>query len=203
MAKLQAANVGVEIHHVRGVGTASPAPVAPVVEVAEPAEPFLEECANCGRSIGRLEQPRIWGDNVVCGACHSILSSDAGTDPEPAEEETDVTQALAYATPNSRYFAGALGQSIICPNPNCGYRGFSNRRANGSMVLAVILLLLWLVPGILYLIFCGGYSLWCPQCNQKVRDDGGRGEAVASALVILVIFFLAMIILVAVVASMH
>jgi hypothetical protein len=33
-----------------------------------------EVCASCGRAIGRMEQPFIWGDNIVCFGCHRHLS---------------------------------------------------------------------------------------------------------------------------------
>jgi hypothetical protein len=35
-----------------------------------------EVCASCGRTIGRLEQPFIWGDNIVCFGCHRHLTND-------------------------------------------------------------------------------------------------------------------------------
>jgi len=31
-------------------------------------------CANCGRKIGKLETPLAFQDNMVCKACHKILS---------------------------------------------------------------------------------------------------------------------------------
>lgn len=36
-----------------------------------------ENCANCGRPIGRLETPRVWNDSAVCGECHQRLSHDS------------------------------------------------------------------------------------------------------------------------------
>jgi predicted amidophosphoribosyltransferase len=37
-------------------------------------EATLEDCANCGDQIGKLETPCIWKDQVVCQNCHTKLS---------------------------------------------------------------------------------------------------------------------------------
>ena len=36
-----------------------------------------ENCANCDRLIGRLETPRVYKDQVVCGECHERLAEPA------------------------------------------------------------------------------------------------------------------------------
>jgi len=59
---------------------------------------------------------------------------------------------------------------IICPNPNCGYRGPGRVKKKGSAVVMVLLLLLWILPGILYAIFYNGSVIVCPRCGMKVRD---------------------------------
>lgn len=43
-----------------------------------------ETCANCDARIGRLETPHLWGDRIVCGACHAKLSKPAGAQTDPA-----------------------------------------------------------------------------------------------------------------------
>jgi hypothetical protein len=60
---------------------------------------------------------------------------------------------------------------IICPNPNCGYVGPGVKKARGSGCVLVFLLLLWILPGILYLIFMSGYTINCPRCGIKIRDE--------------------------------
>jgi hypothetical protein len=42
-------------------------------------QPKTENCENCGRAIGRLEQPYVWQKHVVCAACHAHLSSAPAT----------------------------------------------------------------------------------------------------------------------------
>ena len=44
-----------------------------------------ENCENCGEAIGRLEKPYVWGNNVVCKACHKKLS-----EPESRETKSSV-----------------------------------------------------------------------------------------------------------------
>jgi hypothetical protein len=46
-----------------------------------------EVCAACGRTIGELEQPFIWDQNVVCFGCHRDLSFAAAS-----SETTDTSQ---------------------------------------------------------------------------------------------------------------
>lgn len=59
--------------------------------------------------------------------------------------------------------------NIICPNPHCGYRGPPQEVKKGSTVIAVILLLLWILPGVIYLIFMNGYHCDCPACGMRIK----------------------------------
>jgi DNA-directed RNA polymerase subunit RPC12/RpoP len=117
----------------------------------------LYSCANCQRTIGALEQPYKWGDNIVCPQCCALLQ-----------------QSMSVATaepPRQPIYRGAKGPHVICPNPNCGYVGRSMRKQHGSMAMTIILLLLWLLPGILYAIFCRKRYLACPKCGVAIRDE--------------------------------
>lgn len=84
--------------------------------------------------------------------------------------------------------------SIICPNPNCGYRGPPTTTATGgsSGCLLLILLCLGIVPGILYLLLAGRaqYIGSCPQCRVTVgpvpAPPASRGQGI-TLLVLLVI----------------
>lgn len=62
-------------------------------------------------------------------------------------------------------------RKIICPNPNCDYSGKPRRKARGSTILACILLLFFLLPGILYIAFRGGYRYYCPNCGLQLGTD--------------------------------
>ena len=37
----------------------------------------VENCENCGRTIGKLEQPHVWRKHVVCAECHVHLNAAA------------------------------------------------------------------------------------------------------------------------------
>ena len=59
---------------------------------------------------------------------------------------------------------------IICPNPNCNYRGPGKSDGSKSGCLLLILLCLGILPGILYLLFCGkSNSMICPRCGMRIR----------------------------------
>ncbi|MGE5608331.1 MAG: hypothetical protein ACM359_03675 [Bacillota bacterium] len=120
----------------------------------------LETCANCFRTIGRLETPFIWQGQIVCSACHTHLSQAAATPPP---------DVLPYARPALP--AKAEPGQIICPNPNCGYRGPAFRSRKGSVLIMVGLLLLAFIPGLIYAILRDGYTVSCPRCGLKIRDE--------------------------------
>lgn len=51
----------------------------------------MEECENCGRSIGKLETPHVINEHVVCSECHAkIVASQA-----PAKRESDAVAPSA------------------------------------------------------------------------------------------------------------
>lgn len=61
---------------------------------------------------------------------------------------------------------------IICPNPSCHYQGETLSRPLRNPIVAAMLLLLWLVPGLLYLwFFPRGHQHYCPRCCAEVRFD--------------------------------
>jgi len=62
-------------------------------------------------------------------------------------------------------------KNIICPNQNCGYQGPAEEKARGSTVLLIILLLLWIVPGLIYLGLRSGYKYSCPKCGLDIASD--------------------------------
>jgi hypothetical protein len=127
----------------------------------------IQTCANCGSTIGKLETTQLYQEHVVCGACYSRLS--AQVPAEPIGYATPRTVAAAPAGPVS--FHNAHGPPIICPNPNCGYTGPSERKSKGSAVMMILLLLLWVLPGLIYAFVYNGHVLSCPNCGIKIRDD--------------------------------
>ncbi len=59
---------------------------------------------------------------------------------------------------------------IICPNPNCRSEGPPRKVARGSILVGVVLLLFFILPGILYFIFMQGYRYDCPKCGLQIRS---------------------------------
>jgi uncharacterized membrane protein YqaE (UPF0057 family) len=62
-----------------------------------------------------------------------------------------------------------IGDSIICPNANCGFRGGSLVKSRGDMAIAFLLMIIGLVPGLIYMLACNGKDLVCPKCGVFVR----------------------------------
>jgi hypothetical protein len=145
----------------------------------------MEKCANCDRVIGKLETPAVWRDEVVCAGCHEILAKQpAAPAPKTAIQEwADGTAEQIFERPMqsptatierpaAKAPAAPLGYNeIICPNPNCGYIGPAIRRNRGNMVVALLLMLLFVVPGLFYALFTSGYDYFCPRCNMKLRTE--------------------------------
>jgi hypothetical protein len=119
----------------------------------------LEKCANCDRTIGKLEQPCVWKDDVVCPECYARLQG-------PKAGAPHVTASIA--TPAAR--TPGPGE-IICTNPNCGYVGKPEKKSRGSAIVMIFLLLIAVIPGLLYAVFMSGYDYFCPHCHAKLRSE--------------------------------
>jgi hypothetical protein len=52
----------------------------------------------------------------------------------------------------------------------CGFRGPPMKVAKGSALIAVVLLLIAIVPGLLYMIFFSGHKYVCAKCGAKRAD---------------------------------
>ena len=81
---------------------------------------------------------------------------------DPSEKET-----IARNQKNREVRMG----EIICPNSNCGYRGEPKKDPRGSTAVGCLLCLFFLLPGILYFMFKGGYRYICPKCGLQIKTD--------------------------------
>lgn len=54
---------------------------------------------------------------------------------------------------------------FICPNPHCDYHGKPEFESYGSFILAILLILCGIVPGIFYISLCMGTKYYCPKCK--------------------------------------
>lgn len=64
-----------------------------------------------------------------------------------------------------------INKNIICPNPNCGFKGPAQRKARGSILIGFVLLCFFILPGLLYFMFKGGYRYSCPKCGMQISSD--------------------------------
>jgi ssDNA-binding Zn-finger/Zn-ribbon topoisomerase 1 len=138
------------------------------------------ECANCGDRIGRLETPRVFNDQVVCAKCWEKLSDAEAAELTAALEDAPPPPAdkvlrygsrerlVSMAPPMTTLPVQPLYSGRACPV--CGSTAKPVRKAKGSSAMLIILLLLWVLPGILYLIFYSGYIMVCPDCGAKIAD---------------------------------
>jgi hypothetical protein len=81
-------------------------------------------------------------------------------------DERNTTNARVAAPPRVH-----KSGDTICPNPNCHYEGPPRKVARGSVLVGIVLLFFFLLPGILYLIFMQGYRYYCPKCGLQIRSE--------------------------------
>jgi DNA-directed RNA polymerase subunit RPC12/RpoP len=108
----------------------------------------LGTCANCGDKIGALEKSITWENHIICQTCHAKLSTQASAS----------TTALKELKPGE----------ISCPF--CHKSVVPVRKAKGSMAVAILLLLLFILPGVIYMVTNSGYIKACPECDTKIAD---------------------------------
>ena len=122
-----------------------------------------ETCANCGRSIGALETPRLWDEKTVCFQCRRLLTEQR----DDASMDAPIDPANSKRHPLSVHGFGG----IVCPNPHCGYVGKPIKKGRGSVLVMIALLFIMVLPGVLYTLFMSGYDYFCPACGMKLRSE--------------------------------
>ena len=65
----------------------------------------------------------------------------------------------------------AAGEFIICPNPQCGYQGPSQRLPRGNTAVGCIRPIFVVIPRIFYFMLKSGYRYVCLKCGLQVRSD--------------------------------
>jgi hypothetical protein len=124
----------------------------------------MERCANCERKIGKLETPFVYKGNVVCKQCHRLLNDDG---QRGQNDNIIVNRNLKESMPRRKLKRG----EILCPNPNCAYAGKPKKVARGSTIVGLFLCIFFLIPGLLYFLFAGGYRYMCPACGMQIQND--------------------------------
>lgn len=139
-------------------------------------KPVIDLCANCDGPIGKLETPFSYNNQIVCAACYQRLVGDSLLTPDDVVESApeairraiDARHQETVGEARARMSAARSTTGPTCPS--CGYQGAMKRKAKGSSLLLIFLLLLWLLPGIIYLIVYNGYIWACPKCGAKIAD---------------------------------
>lgn len=129
----------------------------------------LEECGNCGRLIGRLETPCVFEDEVVCSECFARLSPaiECAAPFPRGSMSPSALSAADHATVHGRMPAPI---PVVRSCPLCGSTERAVKKSKGSGLLLIILLLLWILPGLIYLMVYSGYVYVCPACGFKYGD---------------------------------
>lgn len=122
---------------------------------------FSTRCARCRRELARRKAKLV---SAAAGECLDALK-ELGPAPQPALRKPAPAKAAA-----AKPVATAAGKNfIICPNPNCGYRGEGLAVRERDLVAGIILLLFAIIPGVLYLLLCCKIKIICPKCMMPVR----------------------------------
>ena len=57
---------------------------------------------------------------------------------------------------------------LLCPNPVCDYEGKFKKESQFNLLLAIILFLFWIVPGVIYCVLSRKCVYICPRCGTEV-----------------------------------
>ena len=116
-------------------------------------------CVHCGKPL-----PKVC---TKCGKANDLQARfcvDCGEDVVVEGSEFPA----GNVTPPREPIVVSEGE-FICPV--CSYQGRPRQIAKGSWLVASLLLLFFIVPGLLYLIFASGYRYVCPTCGYQHRQD--------------------------------
>jgi hypothetical protein len=89
----------------------------------------------------------------------------------PPPKASDGRSAEQFKQDLARAREQVVSGKFTCPNPACRFSGEAKSVPKGDLATGLVLLLLFLVPGILYFLFASGYKYICPRCGQKLRTD--------------------------------
>jgi len=152
-------------------GSPAPAPAAPTTPAHSP-----DGCANCGKTIGRLQALR-WQDQRVCGTCYHVLSDESSLG---GYRPTPVAATRVRATPQD---------SSSRVSPANGPVGLREQLVRGLVVFVVGVVALYgaltllrdlagliAVTAVAVLALVALYAVfrsrWAGRARQSTSDDG-------------------------------
>ena len=143
------------------------------------AEEIRSDALRC-RHCGNLMVPAEWQEWVLSWRDLPEPERKKRWDAMPPEQQ-DLCRSVDAILPRSASHPQAPappsgtfleGDAMVCPNPNCNYRGPSKKVPRGNAGLGCLLLVFFVVPGILYFMLTSGYRYVCPACGLQIRSDG-------------------------------
>ncbi len=69
-------------------------------------------CANCERTAGNLEEPRLWGDWIVCDQCYRLLRQQAAE--RVGSPEKPQARGMHRPVTLRRLFYVLIGLGLLC-----------------------------------------------------------------------------------------
>lgn len=134
------------------------------------------KCPKCGEVI---DVPDIYiGRKIVCTKCGKVFKA------EQTSIQTKSSLGMKVLDSTAAAFLAVGDKDIICPNANCDYKGLPKKKARGSditllglIIIGILTLpllglgLIFLIPAIFYWLFRGGYNYSCPKCGIQIRSD--------------------------------
>jgi len=145
------------------------------------------KCPNCGRVVpvgsrepgqqaGRYPLGRTF--RCACGRCGAVLVVPTDTEGQmvtcpTCRQEVQARRLSIWSRPIIGRSSSSRrpGAAIICPNPNCGYRGPCVIVQNGSTLCLILWFILGIVPGLIYAFFFYNVKTYCPQCSLPLRKE--------------------------------
>lgn len=113
-------------------------------------------CPGCGKGMAVDDSDA--GKQFKCPVC--------GVVSHVPQTTASCSHLSEYSPPNGYSWSD---KTMICPNPNCGYRGRAISKPKGERAVAYILMALFIVPGLIYAMFFSGDRYFCPKCRSEVN----------------------------------
>ena len=108
---------------------------------------------------------------MSCAACGHGINVPV---PHDAEEMLHPHAHNAHGGPIGAVRGSKLAKKrcshVVCPNKKCNYKGPALRTPKCNTLLALVLCLLGVIPGLVYICFRCGATFTCPECGRLIAE---------------------------------
>jgi hypothetical protein len=119
-----------------------------------PTKVPVDNCENCGKPLDKLARRFEWDGHEVCWDCFEELRR-----PDPGITGTRMLEPEAPRRMTALEMrCGSCGQTVV-----------PVKTKRGDLGLGIVLLLIMMLPGIIYFMFCYGDDFFCPRCKGKLH----------------------------------